>query len=211
MPADLIVLVADKNAEYGMRGLLSRPQALGIRRIEFEVYVHPQRDPGCARRAHDFLRPFASRYARALVVFDREGCGRNGDPVDAIAKDVKDRLAANGWGDRADAIVLDPELEAWVFGSWRESWREVERCLGWQCSTRLRDWLADEGLWSVGRPKPDCPKEALERALRAAGRPRSSAIYECLGRRVSLQRCSDPQFNRLRTTLARWFPAGGCS
>lgn len=57
--ADLLLLVADKNMEYAVRGLLSRPQALEVRPLEFEVYVQPQRDPGCALRAHEFLRPFA--------------------------------------------------------------------------------------------------------------------------------------------------------
>jgi len=32
-PKDLIVLVADKNMEFGLRGLLSRPEALGIRKL----------------------------------------------------------------------------------------------------------------------------------------------------------------------------------
>jgi hypothetical protein len=49
MPTDLVLLVADKNIEHGLRGLLSRPQALGIRSVTSKTYVHPQRDPGCAQ------------------------------------------------------------------------------------------------------------------------------------------------------------------
>ena len=75
MPTELVLLVADKNIEYGMRGLLGRPQAIGIRPIDSKIYVHPHRDPGCARRAHEFLRQFADDYDHALVVFDRQGCG----------------------------------------------------------------------------------------------------------------------------------------
>jgi hypothetical protein len=45
---DLVVLAADKNTEFTVRGLLdSRTAALGIRRVVFDVYPHPERDPGC--------------------------------------------------------------------------------------------------------------------------------------------------------------------
>jgi len=42
MLKDLIILAADKNIEYGIRGLLSRPAALAIRPIQFEAIVHPK-------------------------------------------------------------------------------------------------------------------------------------------------------------------------
>jgi hypothetical protein len=32
---DLVLLVADKNAQFVLKGALLRPEALGIRRIEF--------------------------------------------------------------------------------------------------------------------------------------------------------------------------------
>lgn len=37
--SDLVLLVADKDMEYAMKGLLSRPAALGIRRVSCEIYV----------------------------------------------------------------------------------------------------------------------------------------------------------------------------
>lgn len=202
MPTDLILLVADKNIEYGMRGLLSRPRALGIRSIDFRILVHPQHDPGCANKAHDFLRSLSGHYEHALVLFDREGSGGDQVPPDQLAAEIRQRLAANGWDARAEAIVLDPELEVWVFAASRH----VERCLQWNRRTGLRTWLEGRGMWSAARLKPDRPKEALEQALRAVGRPRSSSIYECLGRHVSVRGCVDPAFQRLRETLAGWFP-----
>ncbi len=54
---DLIVLVADKNIEFTIKGLLSRPPALAIREITSYVVPHPERDPGCLLRAPEFLRP----------------------------------------------------------------------------------------------------------------------------------------------------------
>ena len=43
---DLIILVADKNMEFAVRGILTRLEALGIRDITYDLYVHPERDPG---------------------------------------------------------------------------------------------------------------------------------------------------------------------
>ena len=41
MTADLLCLVADKNMEAAVSGLLSRPRALGIRPIARELMVPP--------------------------------------------------------------------------------------------------------------------------------------------------------------------------
>jgi len=201
MSADLIVLAADKNTEHGLRGLLNRPRALGIRSINFRIYVHSQHDPGCAVRAHDFLRQFADDYRHGLVVFDREGSGREHIPVDQLQNEIRQRMAVSGWDDRAEVVVLDPELEVWVFaGS-----PDVERCLGWRRRRGLRNWLQQQGLWEQDHAKPARPKEALETALRAARRSRSS-MYECLGSKVGVAGCIDPAFHRLRQTLMEWFP-----
>jgi len=35
---DLVILVADKNMEYSVKGILSRPQALSIRQITFDIF-----------------------------------------------------------------------------------------------------------------------------------------------------------------------------
>jgi len=202
MPADLAVLLPDKNFEYGMRGLLNRPNAIGIREIQFSIQVHPKRDPGCVKTAQDILRLFCRDHQHGLLMFDKEGSGRENTPTNELAAELRERLAANGWGTRAEVIVLDPELEVWVFASSIQ----VERCLGWVKSLRLRDWLQTEGLWDAGHRKPSRPKEALERALRDLRRPRSSSLYECLGRSVSIGDCVDPAFQKLRETLQGWFP-----
>lgn len=38
---DLIVLVADKDMEHALKGLLARPAALGIRSVNADILVHP--------------------------------------------------------------------------------------------------------------------------------------------------------------------------
>lgn len=202
--ADLVVLAPDKNMEAAISSVLSRHKSLGIRRITFTIYVHPHRDPGCLRRCHDFLRAQSSAFRRALVVFDRDGCG-NPAGAEQLEAEVEDRLAASGWQGRAAAVVIDPELEAWV---WSDS-PHVDQELRWAGTLPdLRTWLRQQGYWATGDRKPARPKHAMEAALRAKGVPRSSDIFRRLAERVSFERCRDPAFTRLRRILADWFPAG---
>lgn len=200
---DLILLVADKNMGASLKGLLSRFQALGFRRVIFDLYVHPERDPGCLLRGHDFLRPFAGLYERALVLLDRSGCGREAAERSVLESQLEERLGKSGWEDRAAAVVISPELENWV---WSDS-PHVERALGWERGPApLRSWLQDKGLLEAGAAKPTQPKEAVELALKTVRTPRSSSIYLELARSVSTDRCTDPAFLKLKRCLQAWFP-----
>ena len=191
-PVDLVVLVPGKNEEAAIGALLSsRHRSLGVRHIRYEILVHTRGDPGC------FLE------APALVVFDRQGCGQEQQTVAALTDDLGKRLARAGWEDRAAVLVIEPELENWV---WSDS-PEVDSALGWQGrDPSLRDWLQQKGLWPEGAAKPRDPKEAVESALREVRRPRSSSIYRALAEQVSLRRCQDPSFAGLKTVLRSWFP-----
>jgi len=203
MPKDLVILVADKNMEQGVRGLVARPRSLGIREIEFDAFVHPRRDPGCVREAHTFLQPLSNQYRYAIVMFDRQGSGREQSPVNILSAQVRQRLAVNGWGNRAEVIVLDPELEVWVFSQSPL----VEHCLGWPSTHgSMRNWLENRGLWTRSHSKPAEPKRAMEELLQKVKRPSSAATYMALAKRVGLQHCIDPAFLKFRGVLASWFP-----
>lgn len=198
---DLVALVADKNMEFALRGLMTRHRALGIRSPRFDLFVHPERDPGCLLKGHDFLRPFAGRYAHALVMFDHEGCGRQA-PGEELEEDLEMRLATSGWGERAACIAIDPELETWA---WVDS-PHVEAAMGWKGrSPDLRSWLSKTGFWPPDTRKPSRPKEAFEAALQEVRLPRSSAVYHALAQRVTLQSCTDRAFLKLKRTFFSWF------
>jgi len=202
---DLAVLVADNDMESAIRGLLSRCDSLAMRPPDADVLVHRLHDAACLRHAPEFLRSQSRRYHHALVVFDREGCG-SAETVDELEADVGRRLAASGWDDRAATVVIDPELEVWV---WSTS-PHVESVLGWRGrQPDLRTWLRDHGfLPQEGHEvKPRRPKEALMEAMRQAGKRRSSAIYWELASKVSLEGCTDSAFQRLKAILQQWFPA----
>jgi hypothetical protein len=169
----------------------------------YDIFVHPEKDPGCLLKAHDFLRAFSSSYSHALVMFDRQGCGRDERSRDELEKMVEDHLRQSGWAGRSTAIAIDPELENWV---WTGS-HHVDAVLGWKGrSTGLRDWLISEGFLGAQEVKPARPKQAVEKALWLARKPRSSSLYLQLAKRVSLSGCTDGAFRKLQKTLSNWFP-----
>ncbi len=199
---DLVLLVADEQMKCAVEGLLSRGAALGFHDISFDLYVHPHKDPGCLLRAHEFLRQFHRQYRHALVMFDREGCGRDAVQAGDLEREVEQRLAVAGWNQRAAVVVIDPELECWV---WSDS-PQVDTALGWTGRVpALRQWLRDVEYVSGDAVKPSRPKEAMEQALRLVRKARSSAIFRQLARNVSVNRCSDRAFGRFRAVLAGWF------
>lgn len=201
-PRDLVVLTADKNAQFAMRGLLERAPSLGIRRLVPDFFTHPDKDAGVLHRASGFLQPFSSTYAHAIVMMDRLGSGKESVDRGVLEHEIEQSLSASGWRDRAAAIVLDPELEIWV---WSDSPR-VDDALGWRGRTpSLRSWLQEKGFVQQGASKPTAPKEVLEQALRIVHKPRSSAIYQQLAMTVSVARCTDAAFLKLRRVLQCWF------
>ena len=135
---DLVALVADKDMEHTLAGLLARPQALGIRSIDFDIFIHPEHDPGCALRGVTFLSHFAEQYGYGLLMFNHEGSGRERIPIRDLRKSLDADFANATWGERARTIVLAPELEAWV---WSDS-PHVDHVTGWKDRRpRLRRWL----------------------------------------------------------------------
>lgn len=200
---DLVALVADKDAEHALRGILQRPDALGIRPITFDIFVHPEHDPGCFRHGAEILRAQQRRFNHALVMFDHHGCGQERLNRTEIENRVELRLRESGWNDRAAVVCLTPELESWV---WSDS-PHVAAVLGWGShEPDLRSWLGDKNLWDRGGLKPADPKKAMKEVLYKVNKSWSAAIFQQLAERVSFNRCSDPSFQRLRQVLQSWFP-----
>jgi hypothetical protein len=204
---DLIVLVADKNMKFTLEGLLSRSKSLNIRlpSSSYDISIHLERDPGCFKNGHNFLRPFQHSHNYALVMFDREGCGQEKLSREELERQVKERMNQSGWNGRGAAIAIDPELENWV---WTNS-PHVETFLGWKADLpNLHTWLVQEGfLTGTTTSKPAKPKEAVEKAMRKTGKARSSALYRQLAENVSLAGCTDKAFVKFRQVLSNWFPA----
>lgn len=200
---DLACLVADRNQAATIQALLDRPRAMGMRTVTFDVFVHPQRDPGCFQRGHEFLRPLRSAYLNALVLFDQAWEGAPSQDASVLETAVRERLRGAGQEAWADVVVIAPELEVWV---WSDS-PHVGTALGWGGRRPgVRVWLREKGLWPEEVVKPPDPKRAVEQALFETKVPRSSAVYERIARKVSVNRCRDESFHRLRARLGTWFP-----
>ena len=138
------------------------------------------------------------------MLFDKAGSGDEGAERQRIQNAVEEDLCRNGWENRSKAIVIEPELETWV---WSAS-PNVGRVLGWSEGTgALRDWLSEQQLWPEDEAKPPDPKSALRRAMRAKKRHPTAATFMTLAREVGLGACKDPAFREMRETLRGWFPA----
>jgi hypothetical protein len=199
---DLAVLVADKNMEFALKGILDRPEALGIRRIRYEIRQHSGRDGGVRSTGPETLALLRSESRYGLLVLDWEGsgCERNQSAVELEAE-LDQRLGVC-WGTRtAKAIVIEPELDVWMWGS-NNLLADV---LGWSETRSIREWLITKDYQFSPSGKPLRPKEALEDVLRHLRRPRSAAVYRTIAAKISLQKCTDLAFGRLKTQLQGWF------
>lgn len=115
---------------------------------------------------------------------------------------MESRLSQSGWGERASVVVPDPELETRV---WSDS-PQVSEVLGWAGKQPdLVTWLISKRLLAPDEIKPDRPKEAMDLALREVRKSKSSALFQQLAQSVSLERCGDPAFLKLKNILRRWF------
>lgn len=198
---DLILLVADKNMQFALQGGLSRPASLGIRPISFDFRVHPGRDGGVRSNGSQMLALEKARFSHALLVLDHEGSGA----AALNSLDLETRLDEElgpAWGSRAKSIVIEPEVDVWMWGSDNK----LAEVLKWSRQQSIRDWLRDAGFGFLENGKPQRPKEALEEVFKACKHPRSSAAYQQIAASISLARCGDPAFQRLKTRLQDWFP-----
>jgi len=170
---DLVCLVADTSMAATIEGILGRPQALGIRAIQTEVIVHPRRDPGCFHEAAGLLLGYRNSAEHALVMLDRQWDGAPADTGEELEDLLEKSLEKSDLGDWAHAVVIDPELEAWVFSDSPH----LASVFGWQAGMAdLRRKLANQGLWREGDDKPHDPKAAAEWIRRQSRKPLSSSL-----------------------------------
>jgi hypothetical protein len=196
-------LVADRNMEAVVASLLGKHEALGTREIQSQIIRHPQHDPGCYRDATPLLSVFANQARQALVLLDRDWDGVPNLPSRQIEAEVESRIAVmkQGW---ARCIVIEPELEAWLF---TRSPR-LDEAVGWRGrAPSLSEALANANLWSASEPKPSDPKATMKWALSQVGKQTSSSIYGQIALHLGVGKCVDPSFLRFRSTLQEWFPA----
>jgi len=198
---DLLILTADKDAEFFIKSLLEKiPNIDNTHLIDYDIISHPQRDPGVATHAVEFVRPYINDYKFLMIIFDYEGSGKESMSKDVLESAIEDDLNKNGWHDRNVCIALKPELESWLW----VNQTHLHNILDWEDTQNIYDWLRANGQ-TFNANKPDRPKEAFEAVLKKQKRPRSSSIYAELAHRASYRQCIDPSFKKLLNTIRTWF------
>lgn len=204
---DLLVFAADADTGAFIGALLDRPEALGIRRVTFDIKRHDRRDPGMVTDGPERARLWKGHYEKALLIWDHEGSGRERKQTPAqAAADIAGRMDDVTWANNHTVVVLEPELEIWL----------------WHCESALRahlDVSADELLkWIevfAGRAretpeavKRDSPKDLFEDIVKVRlKRTISPRDFEHIGRRASIRGLmSCPSFAAIAGALREWFP-----
>lgn len=202
----IIFLVADKNMEQLLMGLLPRISKIErLPEFDFEIYVHSMRDAGVLNGAADFLRPYAGQGKYALTILDLEGCGREKSGRTLVESSIETKLIESGWGhDAIGAICIAPELENWVW----VAEANMESAIGWNHAHKLFQWLQREGGPNPLEIKPARPKESFEKALRVVRTPRSSALYKKIAASSSYKQCKDPAFLKLIQKIRAFLSEG---
>jgi hypothetical protein len=159
-------------------------------------------DGGIHRRAHELLRPYIRSHQNALVILDKNFGAQLPAPV--VREEILSNLLRNGWqAGCAEVVVIDPELEVWL---WQRGNPHIARVFRYDESFPLEEFLGAEGIWPSAALKPVKPKEAAHILLRRfrAGSPMVG--YARIVENISVSGCQDPAFSLLASALRRWFP-----
>jgi hypothetical protein len=206
----LFFVVADRDIEAMVTGFLQKERAdlrLGCAPFDFDAKLDVGRaaadkDSGLYVRGAEYVRRHRQTHDHVVIMLDADWEGSPG--AASIDAKLREDLRKCGCSDDdSEVIVLDPEIEAWM---WVDK-LEVARVLGFESTGDLRSWLEAAGFDVGANQKPLRPKEALQAALRSKRKPRSSATFAAVAAKVSLNACQDPALLKLRATLQRWFPA----
>jgi len=199
---NLVVLVADKNMEFLIQGLLPRiPDIEQVINFNFDIFIHPHRDSGIVNEADDFLRPLQDKYKYAIVILDHSGCGKENKKREDLENEIEQNLDKCGWTDRACVVVIKPELENWI---WVNEVR-IKEAISWESDAGIYDWLQENQWKTADAKKPYKPKEAFEASLKECRTPRSSSIYREISSKASYSECNDPAFLKLIAKIKTWF------
>lgn len=214
---DCLWFVADSAMANVVDGFLSEGHLegrLGCRSFRFDFdqdLIEAPRfgkgaDGGIYGHCHRLLQEngYLNSHQRLIVMLDQEFGGER--PAVEVRQEILERLQLNGWSDgRADVVVIDPELEVWV---WQDN-PHVQAAVGFSGTGSLRQALNNDAEWPEGLGKPLQPKTLFRQVCRRYRTTYNSSLYRDIVEKVSVKNCTDSAFQQLIATLCRWFPIGG--
>lgn len=109
---DLLVYVADADAEAFLNEVLQKHHALGIHRISFTIKRHPQRDAGMWNTGAELARLEKGKYRYVLLMFDHHGSGQDSKKAPHVMEqELQNKLDTYTWTDHNAVVLFVPELE----------------------------------------------------------------------------------------------------
>jgi len=204
---DLLLYVADADAQAFMNSLLNKPLALSIRQITFDIERHPLRDSGMVQSGAELARMKKSQYQKVLLTWDHHGSGRDHkQSPEQVQEEIQNKLDSYTWRGNSSVTIFMPELEQWLWYS--------ENALISYCNItidQLRKWL-DERSNKLGKTvdalKTEQPKELFEYVMRERlKRTISPRDFAEIGRRAGVsQLMACESFRSIVELLRNWFP-----
>lgn len=204
---DLLVYVADADAQAFMKAILEKPRALSIRPLDFHIERHPQRDAGMVQSGAELARMKKGQYKKILLLWDHHGSGRDHkQSFEEVQKEIQGKLDSFTMKDHSAVFILVPELEQWI----------------WYCENALLAHLGlsfsqllsffEDGSKKLGMTienlKNSQPKELFEYIMRdRLRRTISPRDFNEIGKRAGvneLMQCET--FHSIAETLRAWFP-----
>ncbi len=135
-------------------------------------------------------------------MFDHEGCGAEHKSAAEIETELERQLITRGWNNRNAVIVIEPELENWI---WTNS-LHTAKAMGWEDLATLTAWLTAQKWLQPNAKKPNHPKEAMEAAVKYRLRkPITKEMFESIAAKASFKSCTSPSFIKFKDTIVRWF------
>ena len=234
----LLIFAADSECAATLRGFFERRKfhtSLGCGPIELDgiafnpeqdIRVHPEHDPGMYTDPHTVLQAERKSFQYALLILDEAWEGS--PPAAKILSDIEGLVQTRAYWDRPrfEVILIQPELEAWIWqrnpnvaeafefsGGDAELWRFLAaQALRLDKDKKKHRFIPANPLaqlspaWSANKPKPENPKGLAEALSHHCQSGPASGIFNEISSTISVKGCKDLAFLRLRDTLRRWFP-----
>lgn len=199
---DLLLLCADADMKAVLEAVIKRLiERRRIAGISYDIKIAYRRDPEVYKKAYEIVRSKSHECKKCLVLFDYEGSGAT-SPVASVECEVARKIIANSdWSkEDVEVIVIEPELEIWIWKGWNHFYEVTEKSHSEVCQ-----WVRNKNI-SESSFKPLAPKNLFEKFCRYFNVKKSAANYKKISEKASLENCKDRAFNNLINTLTNWFP-----
>jgi len=204
---DLLAFVADADLLAVMEEVLARPAELGAGAFTFKVDRHTGRDPGMVKDGPELVRMRKAEAERCVLIWDHQGSGWEARHTASESRiRIIDKLERFTWKDCSDALVLEPELEEWL---WRDP-PSIARHLEVEPANfdAWVDAFAGKQRLSATTAKTTCPKELLYHVFKSRwNRQPRPGDYRAIAKLADLSGWGhSASFSSLLGVLVRWFP-----